>query len=73
MREELTHSILSPQRAHFTVQDLSLLEVLKVGQLGRIYRAKITRGNCRGHRLVTCKLTMRSEYSPAPLSLITRV
>ncbi|XP_055513752.1 tyrosine kinase receptor Cad96Ca isoform X2 [Leucoraja erinacea] len=48
------------QRAHFTVQDLSLLEVLKVGQLGRIYRAKITRGNCRGHRLVTCKLTMRT-------------
>ncbi|XP_078278105.1 tyrosine kinase receptor Cad96Ca isoform X3 [Rhinoraja longicauda] len=49
----------SLQRAHFTVQDLSLLEVLKVGQLGRFYRAKITRGNCKGHRLVTCKLPMR--------------
>ncbi|XP_072099407.1 tyrosine kinase receptor Cad96Ca isoform X2 [Mobula birostris] len=50
----------SLQPVHFTVRDLSLLEVLKVGQQGRFYRAKITRGNCKGHRLVTCKLTMRT-------------
>ncbi|XP_059829724.1 tyrosine kinase receptor Cad96Ca isoform X2 [Hypanus sabinus] len=50
----------SLQPVHFTIRDLSLLEVLKVGQQGRFYRAKITRGNCKGHRLVTCKLTMRT-------------
>ncbi|XP_078404438.1 tyrosine kinase receptor Cad96Ca [Cetorhinus maximus] len=50
----------SLQSVHFTVEDLSLLEVLKIGNQGKFYRAKITRGNCKGHRLVTCKLTMRS-------------
>ncbi|XP_067824060.1 tyrosine kinase receptor Cad96Ca [Heptranchias perlo] len=50
----------SVQPVLFTVEDLSLLEVLKVGKQGKFYRAKITRGNCKGHRLVTCKLTMRS-------------
>ncbi|XP_072445319.1 tyrosine kinase receptor Cad96Ca isoform X2 [Chiloscyllium punctatum] len=48
------------QPVHFTVEDLSLLEVLKIGKQGKFYRAKITRGNCKGHRLVTCKLTMKT-------------
>ncbi|XP_078061024.1 tyrosine kinase receptor Cad96Ca [Mustelus asterias] len=50
----------SAQPVQFTVEDLSLLEVLKIGKQGKFYRAKVTRGNCKGHRLVTCKLTMRS-------------
>ncbi|XP_048468278.1 fibroblast growth factor receptor-like [Rhincodon typus] len=52
-----THAV---QPMQFTIGDLSLLEVLKIGKQGNFYRAKITRGNCKGHRLVTCKLTMRS-------------
>ncbi|XP_034762975.2 tyrosine kinase receptor Cad96Ca-like [Acipenser ruthenus] len=41
---------------HFTVNDLSLLEVLKIGKQGRFYKAKLSRGTCKGHKLVTCKI-----------------
>ncbi|XP_060704225.1 tyrosine kinase receptor Cad96Ca [Hemiscyllium ocellatum] len=62
---ELRSSRIAPgtqpvQPVQFSVEDLSLLEVLKIGKQGKFYRAKITRGNCKGHRLVTCKLTMRA-------------
>ncbi|XP_041097053.1 tyrosine kinase receptor Cad96Ca isoform X2 [Polyodon spathula] len=40
----------------FTVNDLSLLEVLKIGKQGRFYKAKLSRGTCKGHKLVTCKI-----------------
>ncbi|RXM32783.1 Tyrosine kinase receptor Cad96Ca [Acipenser ruthenus] len=46
----------SPQAPRFTVNDLSLLEVLKIGKQGRFYKAKLSRGTCKGHKLVTCKI-----------------
>uniref|UniRef100_A0A4W3JBC7 Tyrosine kinase receptor Cad96Ca-like n=1 Tax=Callorhinchus milii TaxID=7868 RepID=A0A4W3JBC7_CALMI len=48
------------QTPTFTLEDLSLLEIFKIGKQGRFYRAKITRGYCKGHRLVTCKLYSRN-------------
>nr|XP_006011051.1 PREDICTED: tyrosine kinase receptor Cad96Ca-like [Latimeria chalumnae] len=44
------------RQPRFSMQDLSLLELLKVGKLGRFYKAKVTQGSCRGHKLVTCKI-----------------
>ncbi|XP_069766553.1 tyrosine kinase receptor Cad96Ca [Narcine bancroftii] len=43
-----------------SMQDLSLVDVLKIGQHGCFYIAKVTRGHCKGYRLVTCKLTMKT-------------
>ncbi|KAK1157492.1 tyrosine kinase receptor Cad96Ca-like [Acipenser oxyrinchus oxyrinchus] len=45
-----------PVPPRFTVNDLSLLEVLKIGKQGRFYKAKLSRGTCKGHKLVTCKI-----------------
>ncbi|XP_043911368.1 fibroblast growth factor receptor 3-like [Protopterus annectens] len=44
------------QMSTFTVLDISLQELLKNGKRGCFYKAKLRRGNCKGHKLVTCKI-----------------
>ncbi|XP_052324647.1 fibroblast growth factor receptor homolog 1 [Oncorhynchus keta] len=41
----------------FTKADLSLLQLLKAGKEGVFYKARMTRGTCKGHGMFTCKIT----------------
>ncbi|XP_035291129.1 tyrosine kinase receptor Cad96Ca [Anguilla anguilla] len=41
----------------FTKADLSLMQLIKAGKEGVFYKAKMTRGTCKGHSLFTCKIT----------------
>ncbi|XP_030078044.1 fibroblast growth factor receptor homolog 1 isoform X2 [Microcaecilia unicolor] len=44
------------QTPSYSLQDVSLLEMIKDGKQGRFYRAKMSHGNCKGHKLITCKV-----------------
>uniref|UniRef100_A0A8C2KTL7 Si:ch211-167j9.5 n=1 Tax=Cyprinus carpio TaxID=7962 RepID=A0A8C2KTL7_CYPCA len=44
------------QVPRFTKADLSLIQLIKAGREGVFYKARIIRGTCRGHSLVTCKI-----------------
>ncbi|XP_028976502.1 tyrosine-protein kinase Fer-like [Esox lucius] len=41
---------------HFTKSDLSLLQLIKAGKEGIFYKARMTRGTCKGHEMFTCKI-----------------
>ncbi|KAJ8348645.1 hypothetical protein SKAU_G00272340 [Synaphobranchus kaupii] len=41
----------------FTKADLSLMQLIKAGKEGVFYKAKMTRGTCKGHSIFTCKIT----------------
>nr|XP_029507261.1 tyrosine kinase receptor Cad96Ca-like [Oncorhynchus nerka] len=41
----------------FSKADLSLLQLLKAGKEGVFYKARMTRGTCKGHGMFTCKIT----------------
>ncbi|XP_039613036.1 tyrosine kinase receptor Cad96Ca [Polypterus senegalus] len=40
----------------FTVNDLSLLQIVKAGKLALFYKGKLSRGTCKGHKFTTCKI-----------------
>nr|XP_055052488.1 tyrosine kinase receptor Cad96Ca isoform X1 [Misgurnus anguillicaudatus]XP_055052489.1 tyrosine kinase receptor Cad96Ca isoform X1 [Misgurnus anguillicaudatus] len=44
------------QVPQFKKADLSLFQLIKAGREGVFYKARITRGNCKGHSLITCKI-----------------
>ncbi|XP_023996334.2 uncharacterized protein [Salvelinus sp. IW2-2015] len=47
-----------PQQVpRFTKSDLSLLQLIKAGKEGVFYKARMTRGTCKGHGMFTCKIT----------------
>ncbi|XP_014019092.1 fibroblast growth factor receptor homolog 1 [Salmo salar] len=45
------------QGPRFTKSDLSLLQLIKAGKEGVFYKARMTRGTCKGHGMFTCKIT----------------
>ncbi|XP_041948038.1 fibroblast growth factor receptor homolog 1-like isoform X2 [Alosa sapidissima] len=45
---------------HLKRGDLSLLQLIKAGREGVFYKAKMTRGTCKGHSMFTCKVTKES-------------
>lgn len=45
------------QGPRFTKSDLNLLQLIKAGKEGVFYKARMTRGTCKGHSLFTCKIT----------------
>ncbi|KAI2656253.1 hypothetical protein H4Q32_013126 [Labeo rohita] len=45
------------QVPRFTKADVSLIQLIKAGREGVFYKARIIRGTCRGHSLVTCKIS----------------
>ncbi|XP_062407914.1 fibroblast growth factor receptor homolog 1 isoform X2 [Sardina pilchardus] len=47
----------SPQAPNVTRMDLNLLQLIKAGKEGVFYKAKMTRGTCKGHSLITCKIS----------------
>ncbi|XP_051963160.1 fibroblast growth factor receptor homolog 1 [Xyrauchen texanus] len=44
------------QVPRFTKADLSLIQLMKAGREGVFYKARITRGTCKGHSMITCKI-----------------
>ncbi|KAA0702001.1 Fibroblast growth factor receptor -like protein 1 [Triplophysa tibetana] len=46
----------SQQVPRFTKADLRLIQLIKAGREGVFYKARLTRGTCKGHSLVTCKI-----------------
>ncbi|XP_028978791.1 fibroblast growth factor receptor homolog 1 [Esox lucius] len=44
------------QGPRFTKSDLSLLQLIKAGKEGIFYKARMTRGTCKGHEMFTCKI-----------------
>ncbi|KAL0972728.1 hypothetical protein UPYG_G00193990 [Umbra pygmaea] len=40
----------------FTKSDLSLMQLIKAGKEGVFYKARMTRGTCKGHAKFTCKI-----------------
>ncbi|KAJ7990113.1 hypothetical protein DPEC_G00296950 [Dallia pectoralis] len=51
------------QGTRFTRSDLSLLQLIKAGKEGIFYKAKMTRGTCKGHAMFTCKITKEGVSS----------
>ncbi|KTF72681.1 hypothetical protein cypCar_00050418, partial [Cyprinus carpio] len=56
IRELRQRRSVIPQVPRFTKADLSLIQLIKAGREGVFYKARIIRGTCRGHSLVTCKI-----------------
>uniref|UniRef100_A0A3P8Z0I6 Protein kinase domain-containing protein n=1 Tax=Esox lucius TaxID=8010 RepID=A0A3P8Z0I6_ESOLU len=52
----LQHSSDVQQGPRFTKSDLSLLQLIKAGKEGIFYKARMTRGTCKGHEMFTCKI-----------------
>ncbi|XP_076138244.1 fibroblast growth factor receptor homolog 1 [Alosa pseudoharengus] len=46
-----------PQVPTITRMDLNLLQLIKAGKEGVFYKAKMTRGTCKGHSMITCKIS----------------
>ncbi|KAL6471118.1 hypothetical protein MHYP_G00197680 [Metynnis hypsauchen] len=44
------------QNPRVTKADLNLIQLMKSGKEGAFYKAKMMRGTCKGHTLVTCKI-----------------
>ncbi|XP_036381678.1 fibroblast growth factor receptor homolog 1 [Megalops cyprinoides] len=53
-----SRSLWRPPQAgpRFTKADLSLMQLIKAGKEGVFYKAKMTRGTCKGHSMFTCKI-----------------
>lgn len=45
------------QSPRFTKSDLNLLQLIKAGKEGVFYKARMNRGTCKGHNMVTCKIS----------------
>ncbi|XP_063060907.1 fibroblast growth factor receptor 2 [Engraulis encrasicolus] len=46
-----------PQAPNVTRMDLSLQQLIKAGKEGVFYKARMTRGTCKGHCMITCKIS----------------
>ncbi|XP_063058468.1 fibroblast growth factor receptor homolog 1-like [Engraulis encrasicolus] len=46
--------------AHLNRGDLTLLQLIKAGREGAFYKAKMSRGTCKGHTMFTCKVAKES-------------
>ncbi|XP_066537817.1 tyrosine kinase receptor Cad96Ca [Hoplias malabaricus] len=44
------------QNPRVTKADLNLIQLIKAGKEGVFYKARMMRGTCKGHALVTCKI-----------------
>ncbi|XP_053095621.1 fibroblast growth factor receptor homolog 1 [Pangasianodon hypophthalmus] len=53
----------SQQNARVSRTDLNLIQLIKAGREGAFYKAKMLRGTCKGHSLVTCKIAKEGVTS----------
>ncbi|KAM9540012.1 fibroblast growth factor receptor homolog 1-like isoform 1-T1 [Salvelinus alpinus] len=54
-----SRSLWRPQQtgSSFNTSGLGIQQLIKAGREGVYYKAKMTRGTCKGHSIVTCKMT----------------
>lgn len=55
----------------FTKSDLNLLKLIKAGKEGVFYQARMTRGTCKGHNMLTCKISKEGRHMIRGLELQT--
>ncbi|XP_076832980.1 fibroblast growth factor receptor homolog 1 [Brachyhypopomus gauderio] len=48
---------LPQQNPRVMKSDLNLIQLIKAGREGAYYKAKMLRGTCKGHSLITCKIS----------------
>ncbi|XP_053502308.1 fibroblast growth factor receptor homolog 1 [Ictalurus furcatus] len=53
----------SQQSPRVTRTDLNLMQLIKAGREGAFYKARMLRGTCKGHSLVTCKIAKEGVTS----------
>uniref|UniRef100_A0A4W4HLQ7 Protein kinase domain-containing protein n=1 Tax=Electrophorus electricus TaxID=8005 RepID=A0A4W4HLQ7_ELEEL len=53
----------SQQNPRVTKADLNFIQLIKAGREGVFYKAKMMRGTCKGHSLVTCKIS-KEDVTP---------
>ncbi|KAI5626750.1 fibroblast growth factor receptor-like 1-like, partial [Silurus asotus] len=51
------------QNPRVTRTDLNLIQLIKAGREGAFYKARMLRGTCKGHSLVTCKIAKEGVTS----------
>ena len=59
---------LISQGSCFNTSELGMQQLIKAGREGVYYKAKITRGTCKGHSIVTCKMTKEGNDKSTKLT-----
>ncbi|XP_072313212.1 fibroblast growth factor receptor homolog 1 [Eucyclogobius newberryi] len=60
----------------FTKSDLNLLQLIKAGKEAVFYKARMTRGTCKGHNMVTCKISkegVRVKHVETEVSIMRKL
>ncbi|XP_041851350.1 tyrosine kinase receptor Cad96Ca isoform X2 [Melanotaenia boesemani] len=55
--KKLWKGLQQSQTPGFNKSDLNLLQLIKAGKEGVFYQARMTRGTCKGHSMLTCKIS----------------
>uniref|UniRef100_A0A3B4B7L1 Protein kinase domain-containing protein n=1 Tax=Periophthalmus magnuspinnatus TaxID=409849 RepID=A0A3B4B7L1_9GOBI len=71
-RSRVLSVLLFFQSPHFTKSDLNLLQLIKAGKEGVFYKARMTRGTCKGHNMVTCKI-IRMKHVETEVSIMRKL
>uniref|UniRef100_A0A8C7XBN8 Protein kinase domain-containing protein n=1 Tax=Oryzias sinensis TaxID=183150 RepID=A0A8C7XBN8_9TELE len=64
------------QNLHFTKSDLNLLHLIKAGKEGVFYQARMSRGTCKGHTMLTCKISkegVRLKHVETEVSIMRKL
>ncbi|RVE64460.1 hypothetical protein OJAV_G00126060 [Oryzias javanicus] len=64
------------QNLHLTKSDLSLLHLIKAGKEGVFYQARMSRGTCKGHTMLTCKISkegVRLKHVETEVSIMRKL
>ncbi|XP_037326980.1 tyrosine kinase receptor Cad96Ca [Pungitius pungitius] len=64
------------QGSHVTESDLNLLQLIKAGKEGVFYKARMTKGTCKGHTTFTCKISkegVRSKHVETEVSIMKKL
>uniref|UniRef100_A0A3B3BQ11 Si:ch211-167j9.5 n=1 Tax=Oryzias melastigma TaxID=30732 RepID=A0A3B3BQ11_ORYME len=61
------------QNLHLTKSDLNLLHLIKAGKEGVFYQARMSRGTCKGHTMLTCKISVRLKHVETEVSIMRKL
>ncbi|XP_029302428.1 tyrosine kinase receptor Cad96Ca-like [Cottoperca gobio] len=64
------------QGSHVAKSDLNLLQLIKAGKEGVFYKARMTRGTCKGHTMFTCKISkegVRPKHVDTEVSIMRKL
>ncbi|XP_029374328.1 sigma intracellular receptor 2 isoform X2 [Echeneis naucrates] len=64
------------QGPNFSKSDLNLLQLIKAGKEGVFYQARMNRGTCKGHNMLTCKISkegVRPKHVDMEVSIMRKL